>query len=293
MERKWITIEDQEVFSRYIKNEENSTYNFTNMMMWSGEGAITYAEVEGCLALFFQFAKSPVTVSYPMGEGNKKAAILALSAYIKSLGLRPVFRNLSEHMVMEMEELFPGEYEFIEDRDTADYIYETEKMITLSGKKLHAKRNHLNYFKNNVNYTYRSLKGEDMPACLALFDRWIGEKEEMHLLDSSREATKRLLDNFDKLPVRGGGIFIDGELSAFSIGEPVTEETALIHVEYALSHRGIFNAISSEFCADAWREFAFVNREEDMGLSGLRHAKMAYRPVRLLTKWNAVPKHIS
>ncbi len=290
MERKPITIEDREIFRRYIKNEENSTYNFTNMMIWSGSGEITYAETEGCLALFFQFGKNPPTPSYPVGDGDKKAAIQSLSAYIGSLGLRPVFRNLSAHMVAEMEELFPGEYEFIADRNAADYVYETEKMISLPGKKLHAKRNHLNYFKQNFGYTYRPLTGADMPACLALFDRWIAEKEEMHLLDSSRDATKRLLDNFERLPVHGGGIFIDGELSAFSIGEPVTEDMALIHVEYALSYRGIFNAISSEFCADAWRDFAFVNREEDMGLDGLRHTKMAYRPAKLIEKWNAVPK---
>ncbi len=288
MERKKITICDQEIFGRYIKNQENSTYNFTNMFMWAGDGTITYGETEGCLALFFQGPKQPVTVSYPVGDGDKKAAVKALSAYIENEGLRPVFRNLSKEMVEEMEEMFPGCFTFVEDRNTADYIYETEKMIHLSGKKLHAKRNHLNYFKNNYAYTYRRLTKEDGALCLALFDRWIAEKEDMPLLGSSREATKKILDHLDKLPVICGGIFIDNELVAFSVGEPITPDMALIHLEFGGDFRGVYNAMGSEFCADAWSDFTYVNREEDMGIEGLRHTKLALRPVKLIEKFNAI-----
>ncbi|MBQ9914655.1 MAG: DUF2156 domain-containing protein [Clostridia bacterium] len=288
MERKKITIKDRKVFDKYIKNQENSTYNFTNMFMWAGGGTITYAETEGCLALFFQGEKQPVTVSYPVGDGDKRAAVKALSAYIEAQDLRPVFRNLSREMVEEMEAMFPDCFTFVEDRNTADYVYETEKMIHLPGKKLHAKRNHLNYFKNNYAYTYRRLEKGDGPDCLALFDKWIAEKEDMPLLGSSREATKKILDHFDELPVLGGGIYIDGVLVAFSIGEPITENMALIHLEFGGDYRGIYNAMSSEFCADAWQDFTYVNREEDMGIEGLRHTKLALRPAKLIEKFNAI-----
>lgn len=288
VERKRIELSDQTIFEQYIQNENNSTYNFTNMFIWSGDGFITYGVTDGCLALFFQGKKQPLSVSYPVGTGDKRAAVIHLSSFLEEQGFRPVFRNLSDYMVKEMDEMFPGCFEFIEDRNTADYIYETEKMITLSGKKLHAKRNHFNYFKNNYAYEYKTLTQADMPECMELFDAWVAEKEEAEDMGASRRAAAKLLENFAVLPVRGGGIYMDGKLSAFSIGEAVSEDTALIHVEFALDYRGLFNVINSEFCAHEWTDFQYVNREEDMGLPGLRQTKLAYRPVYLLEKFNAV-----
>ncbi|MBE7022795.1 MAG: DUF2156 domain-containing protein [Ruminococcaceae bacterium] len=290
IERKEIDIEARSVFKRYIKNQDNSTYNHTNMFMWSRKSGITYAVTEGCLALFFQFGRQPVSVSFPMGDGDRRMAVRSLSAYIKEQGLTPVFRNLSASMAKELCELFPNCFELVEDRSAADYIYETESLIHLNGKKLHAKRNHLNYFKKNYLYQYKRLEQADMPDCLELFDRWVEEKSDMRWLSGSREATVRLLENFERLPVRGGGIYVDNRLVAFSIGEAMTEDTVLIHLEFAADLRGAFNVINSEFCANEWSAYPFVNREEDMGLPGLRQAKLAYRPVRLLTKYNAVQK---
>lgn len=288
VERKRIELSDQAVFGQYIQNENNSTYNFTNMFIWSGEGFITYGVTDGCLALFFQGEKQPLSVSYPVGKGDKRRAVQHLSEFVEAQSFRPVFRNLSAYMVKEMDEMFPDCFEFVEDRNTADYIYETEKMITLSGKKLHAKRNHFNYFKNNYAYEYKTLTQGDMKDCMSLFNAWVSEKGDEEDMGASRRAAAKLLENFDELPVRGGGIYMDGKLSAFSIGEPVSLDTALIHVEFALDYRGLFNVINSEFCAHEWTDFQYVNREEDMGLPGLRQTKLAYRPAYLLEKFNAV-----
>lgn len=288
LERKKIDLAAQPIFAQHIQNEDNSTYNFTNMFMWAQDTAITYAVVEGCLVLFFQRDRQPVSASLPMGGGDKKKAVQTISNYIEEQGLRPVYRNLSAHMKEELEAMFPHCFQFIEDRADADYIYLTKDLISLSGKKLHAKRNHYNYFKNTYSYTYKTLTKEDMPACISVYDRWISDKEALRGQDESRASMMRLLTNFDALPVRGGGIFVDGEIVAFSIGEAVSNDTALIHLEFAADIRGAFNAINREFCAHAWADFTYVNREEDMGLAGLRQAKLAYRPVRLLEKFNAV-----
>ena len=101
IERKEITMEAAPVFREHIRNQENSTYNFTNMFMWAG--GITYGVVEGCLVLFFQGKKQPVSVSYPLGDGNRPEAIRKLSDYIKGQDLNPVFRNLSEDLDLELE----------------------------------------------------------------------------------------------------------------------------------------------------------------------------------------------
>ena len=287
-----LTIDSKVVVKPYFKNITNSVYNFTTAVMWGGQDFVKYSEIAGCLALFYDFPKSPVCASYPVGEGDKKEAVKAACNYMISKGVNPVFRNLSQDMADELKTLFPDEFEYIPDRNAFDYVYETQKLIDLSGKELHSKRNHYNYFKNNYNYEYIKMTQNDSPECKALFDRWIEEKEDSKWLKSSRNATFIALDNLEFLGLTGGMIKVDGEICAFSVGEAVSEDTALIHLEVANTDiRGSFNAINREFCANEWLNFTYVNREEDMGLNGLRRAKEAYRPAFLHEKVNAVWKN--
>lgn len=289
LERKRITLDDKQIFATYFYNQDNSTYNFTNMFMWEQEGGITYAEICDCLVLFFQFGKNPPMVSYPLGNGDKKAAIAMVCEYLNAEGVRPLFRNLSEWMKEELEEIYPDKFEFIYDRNNSDYVYEIEQLITLKGKKLHQKRNHFNYFKNNYQFEYRRLTEDDMSDCKKLFDAWISDKDED--IESARKATYAVIDNFTKLDVVGGGIWVDGALSAASFAEPVTEDTVLAHLEFGKPDiRGIFNAINQQFCEHEWSSYSYINREEDMGLDGLRQAKLAYRPIRFVDKYAAVLK---
>lgn len=292
IERKRITLRDKKIFASYFQNLDNSTYNFTNMFMWEGGGDITYAEVCGCLVLFFQFGKRPPMASYPIGKGDKAKALKAVCDYLWEQEVRPVFRNLSVWMKEELEQLFPGQFEFIYDRDNCDYVYETEKLISLSGKKLHAKRNHYNYFKKTYQFEYSRLTAEDMPECKRLFDLWTEEKQDENGAENARAATYAVIENFTELGVTGGGIRIGGELVAASFAEPVTEETVLVHLEFGDNAlRGAFSAINQQFCEHEWSSYRYVNREEDMGLDGLRKAKLAYRPAYLLDKYAAVLKN--
>lgn len=284
-----LTLSSQSVVKPYFKDITNSMYNFTTALIWGGEKYVTYSEVAGCLALFYEFPKSPICATFPLGGGDKKEAVMEICEYMKEKGVTPVMRNLSKEMKDELSELFPDKFEFIPDRNTFDYVYETERLINLTGKDLHAKRNHYNYFKKNYNYEYVKMTENDVSECKILFDRWIEEKEESRWLLSSRDATFMALDNFITLGLSGGMIKVDGEICAFSLGEPVSSDTALIHFEVATPEmRGAFNVINREFCANEWADFKYVNREEDMGLEGLRKAKEAYRPAFLIEKFNAV-----
>lgn len=288
LEQKRITLESKSVFETYFKNMNNSTYNFTNMFMWSGEKSITYAETFDCLVLFFQFGKNPPMASYPIGSGDKKAAVISVCEYLKERGVRPVFRNLSDWMKDELSELFPGSFEFIYDRDNSDYIYETKQMIELSGKKLHGKKNHFNYFCNTYPHEYVRLTMSDMPACKELFGRWMNNSDDSNA-ENAKAATLRVMDNLENLNITAGGILVDGTLVAASFAEPVSEDTVLVHLEFAdQSYRGVYPAMSQRFCQNEWSNYKYVNREEDMGLSGLRQAKLAYRPAYILDKYAAV-----
>ncbi|MBE7027840.1 MAG: DUF2156 domain-containing protein [Ruminococcaceae bacterium] len=287
-----LTLKSKEVVSPYFKNITNSVYNFTTAFLWGGEKHVKYSIIDGSLVLFYEYPKSPICASYPLGDGDKRNAIISACDYMKSKGVTPVFRNLSPFMADELKSLFPNKFEYIPDRNAFDYIYETKKLIDLSGKELHSKRNHYNYFKKTYNYKYYKMTQDDTKECKALFDKWIEGKERTRWLEVSREATFKALDNLDELGLTGGMIKVGREICAFSLGEAVSSDTALIHFEVALSSlRGAFNAINCEFCANEWKNFTYVNREEDMGIENLRKTKEAYRPVFLLEKINAVLKN--
>lgn len=284
-----LTLDLKDTVSPYFKNITNSVYNFTTAYVWGGAKYVKCNITDNCLTLFYDYPKSPVCASYPQGNGDKEKAISIACEYMKSCGVNPVFRNLSDDMTNELTALFPEKFELIPDRNTFDYVYETQKMIELSGKELHAKRNHYNYFKKNYNYKYSKMTENDICECKALFSEWIEGKERTKWLEASQEATFKALDHAAILGLSGGLIRIDGKICAFSLGEPVSEDTALIHFEVADNDiRGAFNAINSEFCANEWKAFTYVNREEDMGIENLRKTKESYKPAFLLRKTNAV-----
>lgn len=283
-----LTLDAIKIVKPYFKNITNSMYNFTTAYIWGAEKYVKYALAYGCLFLIYEFPKSPVFCSFPVGDGDTKKAVIAACEYMKERGANPTFKNISADMKDFLLQTFPEKFVLSADRNTFDYVYETERLINLNGKDLHAKRNHFNYFAKNYDYKYMRMTPDDVPECKALFDEWIQEKEESKWLYSSREATFRALDNLTELGLTGGLIKVDNKICAFSVGEAVSEDTALIHLEVASPFmRGVFNAINREFCANEWKDYVYVNREEDMGLSGLRQAKEAYRPAFLHEKFNA------
>lgn len=286
-----LNLQSKIYVAPFFKNITNSVYNFTTAFLWGGEKYVKYGIASDCLSLFYDYPKSPLCASYPVGKGDKKEAVLSALEYMKSQGVKPVFRNLSPFMVDELKSLFPDKFEYIPDRNAFDYIYETKKLIDLSGKELHSKRNHYNFFKKNYKYEYVKMTQSDAEECKKVFYKWIEGKEKTKWLEISEDATFKALDNLDKLELTGGAIKIDGKICAFSIGEAVSDDTALIHFEVALPEfRGAFNAINCEFCAKEWKNFTYINREEDMGIENLRKTKESYKPVFLHEKINAVLK---
>lgn len=159
--------------------------------------------------------------------------------------------------------------------------------MTLKGRHFHAKRNYLNYFTSQYDFEYVTVKSDMMEECLRVYRDWLDEKTviEPYALDEM-EAIKTIVENMDALGVRGGGIRIGGRLAAFSLGERMRRDTALIHIEKADGDiRGLFTAINQQFVEHEWQDSLYINREEDMGLEGLRKAKLSYHPVRMVEKY--------
>lgn len=286
---KDIRIGDRALFEAYIGKTENSTLAFTTLFIWAATGNIKYDMVDDCLVLFFT-GKHGVSCTYPKGNGDKKAVAQALCDYMKDTCGKARFILMNEEEAKEVATLFGNSFVIKEDPDNADYVYESESLISLKGKKLHQKRNHLNGFLNTYDFTYERLTSANREECLTLFQNWLHVVKE-DKAGFSEAATLRLLDYIDQLGVTMGGIRIDGRLVAFSAGEAITDDMALIHIEYAdTSIRGIFNGINQQFVLHEWKDYRYINREEDMGLPGLRRAKQAYRPVRMVEKYIAEEK---
>ena len=288
LQPKEIKLEDRELFLNYIGKSENSTLSFTTLFTWSFDERIRYDVVDDCLVLVF-CGKNNCLCTCPYGNGDKVSALKKTYDYMKSTG-KPSFALMTEEQGKMLNEIFPDEFEIVADENNADYVYLTEDLINLKGKKYQQKRNHLNAFLKNYEYSYERLSMENLDEIKELFYKW-HRTQTNHDVGDSEKATMRFLDNMDKLGVIAGGIRVDGKLVAFSAGEAITDDMAHVPMEFAdTDYRGAFNVINRDFCANEWKNYKYINREEDMGVEGMRYAKRAYNPVKMTQKHRTIYK---
>ncbi len=291
-----ITIDKKEYINSFLKtlDSENSELTFTNFFMWRKSYNVRYAEVSGCLVIISRYRSFPYTVYFPIGDGNKKAALDEVISFFKNKNKDFQIRLSGENEIEMLNSFYPDEFEVIEDTDSFDYIYNIDDLSKLSGKKYHAKRNFINRFENSYNYSYYTMMPKDKADCVSLFEKWYAEKKDsVPGLSESHEAVCELLENWEKLDITGGCIRVDGEMVAFSFGEPLNKEkkTVVIHLEHAdTAFDGAFPMINKQFLINEWKDYRFANREEDMGLEGLRKAKQSYYPCRMAKKYYAKVK---
>jgi hypothetical protein len=175
-----------------------------------------------------------------------------------------------------------------EERDHFDYVYGVRELIELKGRKFHDKKNNVNKFRNNYSYEYLPLNPGLINKCIRFEDYWCETREcEKHPgLKREKCAILAMLKNFGQLDLKGGVIVIDNKVAALTLGEQFLEDTFVIHVEKANSYiHGLYQAINQEFLMHEAAECRYVNREQDLGIEGLRAAKMSYKPVRFIRKY--------
>lgn len=195
--------------------------------------------------------------------------------------------GVSEGLRMQLERHFPGRFQMEANRDYADYIYVRDALETLAGKKLQPKRNHVNRFlREYPSFEYRELETGDASACLRLLGEWEAEREEDETLLAERRSITRALEHWEDLDLRGGTLWVDGRMVAFTYGAPVNADTFDVCVEKAdASVEGAYAMINREFVRRLPSCFRYVNREEDLGIEGLRRAKLSYQPCCILPKY--------
>ncbi|MDI9605078.1 MAG: phosphatidylglycerol lysyltransferase domain-containing protein [Bacteroidota bacterium] len=291
---KMIELSDRPLISSYLQkqNYRASDFCFTNLYTWGKRFNTQFAVANGWL--FIRFKDNYERNSYlkPIGTGDLREAIKWIIEDHATFDSVFQLRGLTEEMISEVSAAFPERFNYNLNRSVSDYIYTTEKLIQLKGKKLQSKRNHINRFKRENSWSYQSLERnpETVEACKRVLDKWmrVNGEEKDPTLEYDDFATTLMLEHFDYLELKGGAIWVDDEIVAFAIGERLTEDTFIVHVEKAFSSvHGAYAIINQQFVENEMMDFTYVNREEDMGLDNLRKAKLSYQPDILLKKYNA------
>ena len=285
------TLEDKDWIIAKIEQTGSPSceYTFGNIFAYTAKMEIKVAEIFSCLVTRCIY-DGQLMYCYPMGNGDKKAAVEAIIEDAADLGKDFRFFGITKEFADELEENFPDVFRIVFDRDGSDYIYSREDLVILKGKRYQPKRNHISYFTKNFNWSYERISRENIADCLRMNERWVDESldERKEDLLEELEIIRKVFDNYEALDFVGGLIRIDGEVVAFTMGERMNDDTFCVHFEKAFSsYRGAYPMINREFCSRELASYRFVDREDDLGVDNLRKAKLSYYPVLIKEEYEA------
>jgi hypothetical protein len=286
-----ITLKDKELFDRYFSTMiyRNCDFSFANLFCWQNQYRTTFALVEEFLVIRYICDDGLPCFMMPVGKGDMSKVLLRLLDECREEGIHFRIHAITLEMFDLLNIALPDTFKFTPMRDYFEYIYSSEDLIYLKGKRFQPKRNHINKFISLFpDYKYLKVTKELIPSCKQLYEKWRQEYELKHEdsnLDGEGMSVYSALDNFDSLELMGGALMLDNELIAFSVGQSVTSDTFIVYIEKALTqYPGVYQLINQQFIAHEASEFPYINREEDLGILSLRQAKMSYYPIRFLER---------
>lgn len=265
-----------------------SEFAFGTLYLWSDAYETKICKTDD---LILRCSGGPVRMTYqlPLGDGNLRDQVELLLEDAKERGCKFRIWGLTKEQTEALEQAMPGIFRYQLDRASSDYIYDTQSLIQLSGRKYHSKRNHLSRFQRTYDWSYEDISSDNFKDCLAVARAWCeqnGGCGEEDGTDSENCAIHKAFKYYDTLRLSGGLLRIEGKPVAFTVGEEINPEVYLLHFEKALSgYEGLYPAINHAFAAQHLEPYRYVNREEDLGIEGLRKAKLSYYPAILLEKY--------
>ena len=285
-----VTVADKPLFEYYLlsSEEQNCDLNFANIFCWCDTYHSEVGEAEGFLLIRFDNGGERCYMQ-PIGGGNKATIVelLRQDAFCRRTPLR--LYGLSAEWRKFLEDNYPNEFAFDAPRALCDYIYRVEDLAQLAGRKYQPKRNHLNRFVAQHKWYTEPLSRQNINDCIELNDKWLSSREVGEMEIAEQRAIHYALDNFEILGLRGLVLYADDTPAAFSYGTPITNKTFCTHIEkYDSTIEGAATMINRLMAQSLEEEFEFINREDDLGLEGLRFAKMSYYPSLLLDKISAL-----
>ena len=295
---KPIEIEDKVLFDRFLLEFPplNSEFTFTNLFIWRDYYDFKFMEYNDHLLIFsdtyFKKWRKPISdcencflFLTPIGP-NPKKMIIDLFKTIKNLEIhRVVDENFKD--ITDREEFKTLNLVYQEDRNNWDYVYSKEELLNLAGNKYRQKRRWLKKFLEQYDYDFKFLTEDLMDEALKLQLEWCDQSEcQSHEdLVEEQKAIQYSFDYFTELGIQGGILLVDGHCVAYTFGEKLNENTMVVHIEKAhANYEGAYQAINNFFLKECCKTVKYINREQDLGIPGLRRAKEAYKPICMVEK---------
>lgn len=286
-----VTLQDRQKYLPYLQHASHRgcAYSFVNQYLWGRQFG---AMVEGMLVVFSQYNCKSVYL-FPCGEGDPAPALAEILADARERGIPCRFAGLSQEDCALLERMYPGKFRCHFDRDAFEYVYDINDLADLSGRKYQKKRNHLNRFRQaNPEYTLEPIGRENMDRVKTLIDRWYQMRQAADPHSDfvmEQAAVSRALRHWEELELEGLLLkTADGDV-AMTAGSFLQPDTFDVHFEKALDIAdGAYPAINQGFAAalrEKYPELRYLNREDDMGLEGLRKAKLSYYPDHMVEKY--------
>lgn len=307
MKFKKPELEDFKILQPYFKNSSIRDCAFCagNAILWSSYYHVKYCVIDEMLVYITEEEGKPSSFTFPIGRERNYGSDLENPSYLdeakkvfdkvclyfKEHGQPIILHCVTPQVFQVINEWYPDLYQYIPSRDSFDYIYTVEKLTKLSGSKLHGKRNHINNFmKAWPDYIYEDITEDNRNDCLAVAHAWMERHTEMSPEHASEyEYEYRIIEeslrHMHEMNMLGGLIKIQDTPIAFTVGEPISKDTFDIHFEKADENiQGAYPMINREFVSRRLQAYTYVNREEDLGLPGLRKSKLSYVPDILYEK---------
>ncbi|MFX1327527.1 MAG: DUF2156 domain-containing protein [Promethearchaeota archaeon] len=296
---KPIEITDKSLFDEFFSKypPENSEFTFTNLFMWRNYYNFLLLTFKEHLILFsYDYLKNrrePIkkdSKDYiyffpPIGPHPDKI-IIELFEDLRNIEVHRVPEEICVNL-KESEKFFKLNLDCLEDRNNWDYVYNKEEILNLVGNKYRQNRRWLQKFLDKYSYDFKLLTGNLIEKCKELQLEWCIMKActEDESLEAEQNAIYEALNNFDALGFKGGIVCVDDKCAAYTFGEMLNERTLVIHIEKAhMEYEGSYQAINNFFLKSCCIDSIYVNREQDLGIEGLRRAKESYKPIKMIKK---------
>ncbi len=280
-----VTLADRDFFTRHYElyPQTHSDNTFTNMVCWNHYAHYTYAYVEKNIIIASTIG-SVTRFRPPIGPHNP-ALLRSLIRFASDVSDNEPLMLIDPDIARWIQQTCPG-INLVPDRNDFEYVYSAADLAELPGKNYRTIRRQVNKFKRNCATTVESVSRdnwEEVKRFLIEWCEWKGCEDGDPVLAHEKDAVFFAIDHFNELPLRGLAIRVVGKVGAISLYERLNSDTALIHFEKGLPDcEGIYKAINNEVAARLAQHFTYINRESDLGVTGLREAKMRYHPHRMV-----------
>ena len=294
MNFKKLELEDKRLFENYIYPYTflSWEYSFTTLYIWKDACDVQYTIYKAALIIKKKDFEGNYHFMQPLGYKDEDLEVILeeLKNYKENNNMKYIFKDLDEEFVEKTKVILINheKVQIEEDRDNFDYLYESEKLISLSGKKLHKKKNHYNAFVKKYEYEVKEINSKEIiEDVIEVANEWFNKNEHKdEILYYENLGIKNILRNIEFLNLKGIATYVDNKVVGFTVGEELNNNLAIIHIEKGdIDYRGIYSFINRTFIMDYFSDVKIINREQDLGIEGMRKAKMAYYPVKLEKKF--------